>query len=177
MRKLFIVISVVGGAFYFLHPAKGKRRRQDALDRFGSSLGGGSQSGGFASQAQSIASSVAGQAQSVASKVSSQTPAVVRETVQRGHPDNPNPDDNTLRDRVETELFRDSEIPKGELNIFVVDGVVDLRGELPSQTMIDKVIQRAESVEHVRGVRSYLHLPHTDAPNKEEAIEAGEGNV
>jgi len=159
MRKLLFLAAAIGAAFYFLDPANGRQRRQTALDQVGSSLGRGSQA-----------------ASSVASNVTNQTQGVVRSTVNRT-PDNPDPDDNTLRDRVETELFRDPGIPKGDLNVFVVDGVVDLRGELPSQDQIDSVVRRAQAVEHVKGVRSYLHLPHTSAPNKEEAIEASEGTI
>ncbi|GAC1508303.1 MAG: hypothetical protein NVS2B16_04920 [Chloroflexota bacterium] len=159
MRKLLYLVATLGATYYFFDPTHGKRRRQTALDQASSSLGRGSQA-----------------ASSVATNVSNQTHGFVRETVKH-IPDNPAPDDNTLRDRVESELFRDPTIPKGNLNIFVIDGVVDLRGELASQQLIDTVIERAQAVEHVKGVRSYLHLPHTVAPNKEEAIEAGEGAV
>lgn len=159
MRRLFYVAVAIGAAFYFLDPASGRRRRQQAMDQIGSSLGRGSQAAG-----------------GVASGVANQTQGFVQGSVNRT-PDNPDPDDNTLRDRVESELFRDSSIPKGDLNIFVVDGIVDLRGELASQDQIDMVVQRAQGIEHVKGVRSYLHLPHTPAPNKEEAIEASEGTI
>lgn len=87
-------------------------------------------------------------------------------------PDNPNPDDNTLRDRVETELFRRAWVPKGNFNIDVVDGVVELRGQLKHQTDIDTLIKDARAVPHVKDVRSFLHLPGTPAPNKESAIDA-----
>ncbi len=87
-------------------------------------------------------------------------------------PDNPNPDDNTIRDRVETELFRRAWVPKGNLNIDVVDGVVELRGQLKHQADIDTLVKDARAVQHVKDVRSFLHLPGTPAPNKESAIEA-----
>ncbi len=87
-------------------------------------------------------------------------------------PDNSNPDDNTIRDRVETELFRRAWVPKGNLNIDVVDGVVELRGQLKHQADIDTLIKDARAVQHVKDVRSFLHLPGTPAPNKESAIEA-----
>lgn len=156
MRKLLLIAAAIGAGFYFFDPVSGSRRRNTAMDKLSSSLGSGSRFTG------NTFTSVANQAQ-----------GMVRETVSR-QPDNPAPDDNTLRDRVESELFRDPAIPKGDLNVFVVSGIVDLRGELPSQDMIDTVVQRAQNVEHVRGVRSYLHLPNTPAPNKEEAIEASE---
>lgn len=89
-------------------------------------------------------------------------------------PDNPNPDDTTLRDRVESEIFRDWSVhaDKGEFNIDVVDGIAVLRGQLKTQEEIDTLIRKVGEVRDVKGVESYLHLPGTPAPNKEDAIEA-----
>lgn len=99
----------------------------------------------------------------------------VKETVKPGSshtPDNPTPDDLTLRDRVESELFKNPETSREHINVNVVDGIVELRGEQDSQSAIDALIQSAKSIANVKGVHSYLHLPGTPAPNKESAIEA-----
>lgn len=87
--------------------------------------------------------------------------------------DNPSPDDNTLRDRVQSEVFADADVPKGDININVVAGIVELRGELAGQADIDMVVERVCAVPHVVGVRSYLHLPGTPAPNKEQVLTIG----
>ena len=36
--------------------------------------------------------------------------------------------------KVETERFRDPDVPKGDINVNAVDGVVDLRGQVPEPT-------------------------------------------
>jgi osmotically-inducible protein OsmY len=38
------------------------------------------------------------------------------------------PDDAALARKVETELFRDADVPKGDINVNAEDGVVFLRG-------------------------------------------------
>ena len=149
--------------------------------------------GAVKNQASSVVGTVKGQASSAAGTVKDQTSSAVEgaedqtsntpgstgagagaATQQSGanQPDNPTPDDNTLRDRVETELFRRAWVPKGNINIDVVDGIVELRGQLKHQTDVDTLIKDARAVQHVKDVRSFLHLPGTPAPNKESAIEA-----
>ena len=46
-------------------------------------------------------------------------------------------DDATLKDKVESELFRDEHEVKGALRVNAQEGVVQLRGELPSLDLID----------------------------------------
>jgi hypothetical protein len=48
-------------------------------------------------------------------------------------------DDATLAHKVETELFRPADAPKGQVSVNVNDGVVELRGELPDQRQIDEL--------------------------------------
>ena len=82
----------------------------------------------------------------------------------------PPPDDLTLLDRVESELFAEPGIPKGKLNLEVDRGVLVVRGELGSQAEIERVRSAAARIVGVKAVHSYLHLPHTPAPNKAEAL-------
>lgn len=89
-------------------------------------------------------------------------------------PDNVNPDDNTLRDRIESEAFNHHLAPKGEYNLNVEDGIAVLRGQLNSQEDIQQLIELVAAVPDVQGVESFLHTPGTPAPNKEIAIEASE---
>jgi osmotically-inducible protein OsmY len=76
---------------------------------------------------------------------------------------NPEPkrdmDDNTLKGKVETELFRDESIPKGQINVQVVDGVVQLRGEVKRPEVKKSLEAQARAIPEVREVDNLLHLP------------------
>jgi osmotically-inducible protein OsmY len=76
----------------------------------------------------------------------------------------PPPDDVTLAHKVETIVFRDHNVPKGQINVNAEDGVVTLRGEVPDQGMIDSLVARTREVAGVRRVESLLHLPGQSAP-------------
>lgn len=78
-------------------------------------------------------------------------------------------DDETLRQRVESQLFRDRHIPKGELNISCEHGLVILRGELDTAMEITYLETRVQRVPGVRGVHSLLHTHGTPAPNKQRS--------
>ena len=41
---------------------------------------------------------------------------------------------------------------------------MQLRGELPSQDLIDALVDRTRQIHGVRDVESLLHLPGTEAP-------------
>jgi osmotically-inducible protein OsmY len=66
-------------------------------------------------------------------------------------------DDVTLARKVETELFRPADAPKGQVSVNVNDGVVELRGELADQKQIDELGANAKKVDGVRDVRNLLH--------------------
>jgi osmotically-inducible protein OsmY len=70
-------------------------------------------------------------------------------------------DDAALKARVETELFRDPEVPKGRININVEDGVVVLRGELDRPGQITAIVAKARTIPGVADVESLLHLKGT----------------
>ena len=73
-------------------------------------------------------------------------------------------DDVTLTRKVETVLFRNPEVPKGQVDVNVQRGVVQLRGEVPTDDMLTELVQRARDVQGVRAVESLLHLPGEKAP-------------
>ena len=52
----------------------------------------------------------------------------------------------------------------GAININAQEGVVQLRGELPSQDLIDALVERAQKIQGVREVENLLHTPGTEAP-------------
>ena len=74
------------------------------------------------------------------------------------------PDDVTLARQVESELFRDEEVPKGQINVNAENGKIVLRGEVGQAEMIRDLEDRARSVQGVHDVENLLHLPGAEAP-------------
>src|ERR671932_1301669 len=65
-------------------------------------------------------------------------------------------DDVTLARKVETEIFRDEHVPKGQINVNAEYGKVVLRGEVESDDMIRDLVERTRRVDGVRDVESKL---------------------
>jgi BON domain len=78
----------------------------------------------------------------------------------REHP-KPQPDDATLAQKVESEVFRAAGVPKGTINVNAEYGVVYLRGELERPELIERLIRQTRKVQGVRDVRNLLHLPQS----------------
>ena len=76
-------------------------------------------------------------------------------------------DDATLTRKVETEIFRDADVPKGQINVNAQEGVVQLRGEVPNAEMLNDLVEKTHNVQGVRDVENLLHLPGTPAPMHE----------
>ena len=74
------------------------------------------------------------------------------------------PDDVTLARQVESELFRDEDVPKGQINVNAENGKIVLRGEVVEAEMIRDLEDRARSVQGVNEVENLLHLPGAEAP-------------
>jgi osmotically-inducible protein OsmY len=84
--------------------------------------------------------------------------------VQHRHEEPKDYDDATLTRKVETKIFRDAGVPKGQINVNVQEGVVQLRGEVPSPDMLNDLVDKTRKVQGVREVENLLHLPGTPAP-------------
>jgi osmotically-inducible protein OsmY len=137
--------GMVTGAtlMYFLDPHSGRRRRHVARDRMLKQV---RRSCREASRKARYAGGVAeGKAHEAASA---------------GQP-TPQPDDATLADKVQSEIFRSREAPKGTVNLNAENGVVYLRGHVDNQEWIDRLIADARAVEGVREVRSLLRVAQT----------------
>lgn len=72
-----------------------------------------------------------------------------------------------LVQRVETEVFADPAIPKGEINLNAEFGRIVVRGEVTDEKIISYIVQRIWSVPGVDDVVSYLHPAGTPAPAEE----------
>jgi osmotically-inducible protein OsmY len=70
-------------------------------------------------------------------------------------------DDATLAQKVQSEVFRAPDSPKGTVDVNVANGVVQLRGEVERPELIDDLVAKVRKVQGVREVESLLHVPHT----------------
>lgn len=86
----------------------------------------------------------------------------IRGVIAKTHPKHY--DDATLKDKVESELFREEHEAKGAISVNAQQGVVQLRGELPSQDLIDALVNRTQQIHGVREVENLLHTAGTEAP-------------
>ena len=69
--------------------------------------------------------------------------------------------DPAIARKVESAIFRDEDVPKGEINVNVVDGVAYLRGQARTPEMINDLEEQARAVPEVVGVENLLHLQGT----------------
>ena len=133
---------------YFFDPRQGARRRNTARDRV---LAFARQRGRDAQRAgQAVAAEAYGAKQSLAH----------RKEEPKDY------DDQTLKAKVESEVFRPEEMPKGEVNVNVEHGVVYLRGQVEDPSLIEELEARVRDVQGVQEVENLLHLPGTEAPMK-----------
>ncbi len=140
----FLLGGAVGAAaMYFLDPRSGAARRDQASD----------QAAEQARTAAATAEQAVEKAQEVAADAGDSTP------VESGPPNAPD-----LKDRIESEIFRDANAPKGQVSVNVENEVVVLRGELESEALIAEMEERTRAVEGVTEVRNLLHLPGEPAP-------------
>jgi BON domain len=145
--RLLPAIAISGALSYFLDPQNGARRRAEVGQRLTGLLN--SLKGGAGRQANRTGSKVQGLAQRAVHPRSSQQPVE---------------DDVTLARKVETEIFRDPDVPKGSINVNAENGRIFLRGEVPTADQIDKLAAEARKVPGVRDVENLLHTPGEPAP-------------
>jgi len=72
-------------------------------------------------------------------------------------------DDVTLARKVESEIFRDADVPKGAVDVNAEHGKVVLRGEVDSTELIEELVGKARRVQGVEEVESLLHTPGQQA--------------
>src|SRR3954452_4891197 len=142
--------GVALGAFitYFVDPNAGRRRRHTARDRALSRVRRGER-----------------RAMGRARRAESHAVGIARRTVhaRRFRPREP-VDDVTLTHKVESELARLTDVPKGQIVINAEDGVVFLRGVVEREDDIERLEGATRRIAGVRAVDNLLHLPGTPAP-------------
>jgi osmotically-inducible protein OsmY len=149
MRKLLGLIGLGAALTYFFDPQQGRRRRAMAQDRI---------AGFFRQRAR--------KAEQLSRSASAQAEGMVQKAKHLQEEPKPQPDDVTLARKVETEIFRDAEVPKGQINVNAENGKVFLRGEVGQPEMIRDLEDRARKVQGVQDVENLLHLPGSKAPTK-----------
>jgi osmotically-inducible protein OsmY len=141
--------AAVGAALiYFLDPQQGARRRNMARDRVLAFVRRRRR------DASELGRTAAGEATALKSKVAHR----------QEEPKEFN--DETLKAKVESEVFRPADAPKGDVDVNVEDGVVYLRGQVEEQTLIHDLEQRVRAVQGVDRVENLLHLPGAEAPGR-----------
>ena len=162
-RLITLLFGVAIGAAlaHFLDPQSGRRRRNEMRDQAVSKVHAGVE------QATTTASYAAGKAKGAVATATPSMPGSHRvEDV----------DDVTLARKVETEIFRDPDAPKGQVSIDVQAGVANLRGELADEGWIARLADEAAKVDGIKGVNNLLHAPGTPAPSPEPQCTATEGS-
>jgi osmotically-inducible protein OsmY len=142
-------------AAHFLDPDSGRKRRNQMRD-----------------QAQATASSAASTVQTQAQQAAGMVKGAAHAATPSGTRLE-DADDVTLARKVETEIFRPHDAPKGTVSVDVQAGVVYLRGEAPPE-WIDRLAAGARAVDGVTGVKNLLHTPGTPTPQPEPRFLAAE---
>jgi hypothetical protein len=73
--------------------------------------------------------------------------------------------DETLGDKVRSEVFRDPALPKAKVNINVEKGRVVLRGQVDEPRLVEELERRVRAVVGVRDVENLLHPPGVEPPH------------
>jgi osmotically-inducible protein OsmY len=135
---------------YFFDPETGNRRRSMTRDRALAFFRRTGHQAGRAGQA-----------------AKSQAYGVTQKADQLKERTKEEPDDATLAHKVETELFRDADVPKGDINVNAENGVVYLRGQVADEGLAETLGKSARKIQGVREVENLLHTPGTPAPTKQ----------
>jgi osmotically-inducible protein OsmY len=147
MRKLLGLVGLGAALTYFFDPEQGRRRRAMTRDRLVAF---------FRRRMRKT--------ERLGRSASAQAEGLVQKAKHLEEEPKPQPDDVTLTRKVETEIFRDADIPKVQINVNAENGKVYLRGEVGQPELIKDLEQRARRVQGVQEVENLLHLPGTEAP-------------
>jgi osmotically-inducible protein OsmY len=147
----FYLAAAVGGIAiaYFLDASSGRRRRHTARDRAGS-----------------LARHGVRRARKLVDHATSDTYGLGQRLTHRLPRPTPDLDDATLAHKVESVLFRDRDVPKGEINVNAEKGIVFLRGQVERPEIVAALEERVRKVRGVRGVENLLHTPSTPPPRR-----------
>jgi osmotically-inducible protein OsmY len=147
---LLLAAAAAGAALaYFLDPSSGRRRRHETRDRGAKLARRGAHRGRrFARHASAEA---VGRTRRAARVLPHRDEEL---------------DDVTLAHKVESILFRDRDVPKGQINVNAENGVLFLRGQVDRPELVAELEARVRKVRGVRGVENLLHVPGDPPPER-----------
>ncbi|GGI08865.1 BON domain-containing protein [Egicoccus halophilus] len=146
-RLLWLAIGAVLGAVatYFADPDRGNARRAELAQR-ASSTGRDLQEQAV-DQGRDLAQRSVGAAIDAVPEVS-------------------DPSDEKLHERVRAQAIGPADAATAKLVTTVRDGVVEVRGQVDTDTQRRELLQRVADVDGVREVVDLTHLPHEPAPTR-----------
>ncbi|TMB91501.1 MAG: BON domain-containing protein [Chloroflexi bacterium] len=143
MRRIrYLVFGAAAGglAVYLLDPDRGRSRRSELVQR------GGGIARRIQRKGERSVRYAASQAEGLQQKASHRTV------------EDQSPTDERLRERVHSQLFRDPNLPKGDLNINVEHGKVVLRGHVADEEMRRRVEAEARRIDGVDAIENLIRI-------------------
>ena len=135
----FAFAGAIGAALaYFFDPDNGRKRRKEAIKRAAKAFRQTGRKGQV---------------------IGAQAQGLKKKATHLKEQEKPQPDDVTLARKVESEIFRGADVPKGQINVNVQEGLVQLRGEVPRPEMIHDLETQVRRIQGVRDVENLLHPP------------------
>ena len=147
MKRLALGAALGALLALFLDPSGGRRRRKQLFRRTAAYSRRGVR------RAERLARGVAAAAYGTGKKA----------THLREQP-KPQPNDATLAAKVESEVFREVDVPKGQVDVNAERGIVILRGQVERPELIEELERKVRKVQGVHDVENLLHLPGAEAP-------------
>lgn len=144
MKRTLTLAALAAALMYFFDRENGKRRRHMAADRT---------AGFFRRKARILDRG--------RKRAASAGYGAVQKAKHRSEEPKPQPNDATLKAKVESEVFRDARVPRARVNVNAENGVVYLRGEVDSPDMVAELEAATRKVHGVRGVENQLHAPES----------------
>jgi osmotically-inducible protein OsmY len=150
MKRIPLVAAVGAALMYFFDPSDGKRRRNVLVDRIGGFFRGSGR-----------------KAEGAGRYAGSQAHGLKQKATHLREEEKPQPNDATLKAKVESEIFREAGRPKDKVDVNAENGVVYLRGEVDEPELITELEAQTRKVQGVQGVENLLHLPGEPVPTKQ----------
>ena len=147
MRNLSIGVVLGALAAFFLDPQSGRRRRHGLRDR----------TRGFARRR-------ARKAEHALRGVAAEVYGLKQKATHLREAPKEQPNDATLTAKVESEVLRGLDVPKGQINVNAEGGVIVLRGQVDRAELVQELEARVRKVHGVLDVENLLHLPGAEAP-------------
>ncbi len=156
---MLVAMGVGAGAAYLLDPTMGRTRRSELADRVRALL-------------RRSVRKAEDRTERTIKRAEDRAHGIAHE-VARDEADLVPENDQTLIDKVRSEVVGGERWRPYTINVDAADGEVALRGQLDRPDQIRDLVDEVSRVPGVRKVENFLHLPGTPPPNVAEARRAG----